>query len=68
MEKMEFEVEAKELNVTSRNYYSIALKFVANGCDVLDHFEAKDVVRHFGKEILLDLIGEDEAKRYFGIE
>lgn len=68
MEKMEFEVYAKELNVTSGDRYSVVLGFVANGAHVLDHFKAEDVVNHFNVGELLDLIGEKAAKRHFDID
>lgn len=68
MEKMEFEVDAKELSVCSGDRYSVVLSFVADGEHVLAHFKAEDVVRHFNERELLDLIGESAAKRHFDIE
>lgn len=68
MENMEFEVDAKELSVSSGDRYSVILCFTANGGHILDNFNIEDVVNHFGAKKLLDEIGEKVAREHFDIE
>lgn len=61
--------DAAKIDVTpsSRTLLSVSA-FDADGSTVLENFDVEQVINHFGVEALLDEIGEQLARRHFGIE
>lgn len=65
---MEFSFNADNIKVTSGSREFVCLEFRAEPEEVLANFKPEEIVRHVDHGDLLDAIGEDVAREYFGIE
>lgn len=60
------DAERVEVRPGTRDY--LRLEFEAEPGELLECFDAQEITRNFDNDALLDAIGEDAARKYFGIE
>jgi hypothetical protein len=68
MATIKIEIDTDEVSVKPGNGRSVILNFSAEKSDVLKHFDGEEVLEHFDRGTLLDVIGEEFAREHFGIE
>ncbi len=64
---LNFDAGKIDVNPSSRTLLGVSA-YDADGSTVLENFDVEQVINHFGVEALLDEIGEQLARRHFGIE
>lgn len=64
---LNFDAYKVDVNPSSRTLLGVSA-YDADGSTVLENFDVEQVINHFGVEALLDEIGEQLARRHFGIE
>jgi hypothetical protein len=65
---MEFNIECESLKVSPFNDYYVRVIFEADIDNVLYNISAEEAISHFGEDDILEIIGLDKVKEYFGIE
>jgi hypothetical protein len=58
-------VESAYVEALGVNYIEVTLDGVSPE-DVLEHIDPKEAVEFYGASVFLELIGEEEARAYFG--
>lgn len=64
---LNFDCSKLDATPASRTLMGVSA-YDADGDTVLENFDIEQIVSHFGIEELLDEIGEEVARRHFGIE
>jgi hypothetical protein len=66
----EITFETETLSVDKPSRYSQEFRVIAdiNPPELIGQFDAKEIIEYADKDDLLDEIGEDYARKYFGIE
>jgi hypothetical protein len=64
---LNFEAYKIDVNPASRTLMGVSA-YDADGATVLDNFDIEQIVNYFGAGELLDEIGEQVARKHFGIE
>ncbi|MFY1007808.1 hypothetical protein ACOQNQ_01850 [Pseudomonas juntendi] len=64
---LSFDTYKVDVSPASRTLMNVSA-YDADGATVLENFDIEQIVNHFGAEALLDEIGEQIARRHFGIE
>ncbi len=64
---MIFTLDAKEITVVPSGRYSVELTFEADISAVLDNLSSREIAYSFDNDSLLEAIGVERAKEYFGL-
>jgi len=63
----DFTLKVDSIDCKSTKNSEIKIEFTASDDDVLEHIEIESAIDFYGSYDLLEKIGEENAKKYFGL-